>query len=370
MKILKILLIPTLIVISLILGSCISKAPEGNKAKTAKKPLKLEIPVLEQTPLKQLDLSKNPNYTRFAKYAEAGPVIPGLMEGSVPQGLAYLKEKGWLLISSYMNRALPSNITAVDLKDGKLKKTIWLAEEGGVPFTGHVGGICVSKKHIWVASGNGLHGILIENFLKAKDNSTLIFSTDFPTEVRASFATSTDGYVWVGEFSYYPDGIASRYSTKKLHHLKAPDGKNQYGWAVGYKLDEETDMPVSAQPQYVLSIMDKVQGMAFYRDYIFLSTSYGRSNNSRLLVHKNPMIALKDKPHTYVELGGKKVPLWFIYSGNQANVLVTPSMMEGITMAEGKLALLFESGADKYRSTGIWPLDKMYLLDIERFLKE
>ena len=327
---------------------------------------------LKQETRPHRDFKTNPLYLDFAAVAEPGFIIPGLGQNAVPQGIAYIKSANLIIISNYTSDGRPSCITAVDMKTGKLVKTVWLLNKDRSIFTGHAGGICVSRKHIWVASGKGLYRISIADFEDTPDNGFIAFKDYYETETRGSFATYARDVVWVGEFAYYPSS-GRRYETKRSHHLKDRVDNLRYGWAAGYKLDPVTDNfaePVSEngnpQPDYILSIMDKVQGMTFTGNIIALSTSYGRANNSTLLIHSNPM---NRKPDKYVKLSGERlVPLWFIDSGNSLSKLVSPSMMEGITKYGNSLVLLFESGANKYQSGGVWPLDKTYLINISKLL--
>jgi len=358
----KILLIFTAVMLFFLAG-CTS-TNSGNSGKIQ------NMNILKQETIPELNLKNNPRYGDFAEISKPGFIIPGLKQNAVPQGIGYIESLDWIIISHYLSDGRSSCLTAVDIQTGKLVKTLWLLDQNGNTFTGHVGGVCASLKHIWVASGSGLHSLLISDFIKAADNSSLKFKEYFETETRASFASYSysDNVVWVGEFAYYPNS-GRRYETKKPHHLKNRDGKLVHGWALGYKLDPETDSLRKTQaPDYILSIPDKVQGLAFFNNFLALSTSYGRNNNSILYIHKNP---LTSKPDKYEQLNGSStVPLWFIDSENAVSKLVCPSMMEGIVLYknkdENKLILLFESGAEKYRATGIWPVDKTYYIDTSK----
>jgi hypothetical protein len=43
-------------------------------------------------------------------------------------------------------------------------------------------------------------------------------------------------------------------------------------------------------------------------------------------------------------------------------------MSEGITMIDDRLAVLSESGAEKYQQGGLGPLDHIVLIDLEEYL--
>ncbi|MGG4343456.1 hypothetical protein ABEW73_32965, partial [Paenibacillus lautus] len=53
-------------------------------------------------------------------------------------------------------------------KTGKRIKTLYLYESGSKKHTGHVGGLAVSKKHLWVASGKNVYKIPLSTILHTK----------------------------------------------------------------------------------------------------------------------------------------------------------------------------------------------------------
>ena len=48
--------------------------------------------------------------------AVVGPTIPGLMQGAIPQGLAFLEPQRWFLISCDFDDDRPSVLVAIDRK--------------------------------------------------------------------------------------------------------------------------------------------------------------------------------------------------------------------------------------------------------------
>src|SRR5262245_13271466 len=83
-----------------------------------------------------------------------GPTIPGLRQGAVPQGLAYWARRNWLLISCDFDDGRPSVVVALDNKTGKMVRCLTLVEASGKGHTGHVGGLAVSQKYLWIGSGS------------------------------------------------------------------------------------------------------------------------------------------------------------------------------------------------------------------------
>ncbi len=348
------------VVTFIILATCTTGKPTTpiSKQHTQKG---LSMPSLNQQEIKNRKNFPRQHYPSFFNSAERGPLVPGIFQQAVPQGLFYLEEKNWFIISNYMNNGYPSNVTIIDAHLGKHIKTLWLRERDGTPFYGHVGGVAANKLKLWIASGSGVYEIPIEKIESTPNNSFIEFDRYYQTETRASFASYSNGVLWVGEFARYTK-TGRNYKTKGYHHLKSRDGSIHYGWAVGYKTDPQTGNLIDPQtPDFILSIPDKVQGIAFIKNQIVLSVSYGRRNDSYLYIYSNPM---NKKPDTLVKLGNNSVPLWFVDNTNKVLEILSPPMTEGITPYHGRIAVLFESGSDKYRPTSSFPLDSIYFVNV------
>ncbi|TVY09725.1 hypothetical protein [Paenibacillus cremeus] len=303
----------------------------------------------------------------FLDKAKPGPIIPALKQNAVPQGIGYIAEKNWIVVSHYREGGKASLLTFIDAGTGKLVKSGELYKDANTPYTGHAGGVTVSKKHVWVSSDGYAYELNLDDVVKSADQAKLVFSGSIKTDTRASLTTyAADGVLWVGEFAHGTD-----YPTSKTHYINSRDGKEHKAWAVGYKLDPETDLlPAAKKPQgsepavpdYILSLPDIVQGMAVLGDRIMLSTSNGRNAAGTLIEHQNP---LSEKPHATVTIGSQTVPVWFLDSKNRGSQLQTPPMCEGVVDIQGTLGVLFESGATEYRGNGSYPLDHMYMLKLE-----
>ncbi len=366
------LLLPSILIIALLSCNTLQKkrTHAWNKQAT-----KVTNQNMEITPLKQKNIIitkhflDKERYSLFFSLSAKGPIIPGLQQQAVPQGLFYHSERDWFLISNYMNNEKPSNITIINATTTKHTKTLWLQTAKSSPFTGHVGGISVSKNYVWVASGGGVYAVSLSKIDKTENNSFVILDSYYETEAKASFASYNEDILWVGEFARYTKQ-GRVYQTKEYHHMTARDKTQHNGWIVGYKIvtkdnpnDEVKILSSKSTPDYILSIPDKVQGIAFVNNLIILSISYGRKNDSFLYFYKNPMM---DKPHKMINLKNKQVPLWFLDNTNKIIELISPPMTEGITNYRGKVAVLFESGSDKYRPTSSFPIDSIYIVDIDK----
>ncbi|MGG4032898.1 lamin tail domain-containing protein [Paenibacillus cisolokensis] len=307
-----------------------------------------------------------PEYDTFFRVSEPGPVIPGLLQDLVPQGIAYVPELNGLLVSHYRNDGNPSVLTVIDAQSGELVKSLHLYNEDNTPYTGHAGGVTVSRSHVWISSGGKLFRLPLDELVDAPDGAKLKFAGHFETGTRSSFAVYADGMIWAGEFA------AQGYETDPSHEMTNRDGELHKAWMTGFRLDEETDMlPDGKQPpgggavtpDYVLSIPDKIQGAAIYNGTIALSQSYGRNNDATLLVY--PQV-YQDAPHRYVQNGGEQIPVWFLDGQSERNRLTAPPLSEGIIEHNGILYVLFESGATEYRTSAKYPLDRIRMLDLQQ----
>src|ERR1051325_7966575 len=55
---------------------------------------------------------------------QVGPALPGLKQGAVPQGVAFVEKPGWWLVSFYFDTKFPSMVAVIDFKTGRIIKTL------------------------------------------------------------------------------------------------------------------------------------------------------------------------------------------------------------------------------------------------------
>jgi hypothetical protein len=174
----------------------------------------------------------------------------------------------------------------------------------------------------------------------------------------------------VGDF--YRD---TTHPTEEFRHMENRDGTTYCAWVVGYELDEATENEFEtkslvdgsyATPDRILSVTDRVQGMTYLPEQgkIALSQSYGRKNNSTLYFFDDPM---KSDAHTTVTLNGVSIPVWFLDGKMSCEKVTMPPMSEGVANVNGKVYVLFESGAEKYRlDGGKMPVDMVYAVEVSK----
>lgn len=287
--------------------------------------------------------------------SESGPVIPGLSQGAVPQGLVLIPEKDRMLTSHYFDDGRPSCIVSTDWKSGKTTGAFQLVEPDGQHHTGHVGGIATDESNLWIASDAFLYRGNLSAITTNPDGGVFQTLEKFETEAmhEAAFCSVFDGFVWVGEFAF-----KDKYPTPPTHHLVARDETTRNGWVCGYNPRKGFE-----HPERVLSIPDRAQGILATDNHIFLSLSYGRRNRSSIEIFNNPF---SEEPHKIVQsLDGSDVPLWFLDGENHVRSIDLPPMAENMATDDEKLLILFESGASKFRWFGKKPIDQLILLKVE-----
>ncbi len=295
-------------------------------------------------------------YTDFLAKAEKSFLIPALAGKMIPQGMDIWEERGWLLISGYF----PSTdildcslLVAIDMNTGAYVGEYYLTNTDGTPHTSHAGGVAVTDKNIYIANNYTLYRIPLSELLNAGQCGKITIADEIKVPVRSSFCNYSDGYLWVGDFQY-----GTSYPTDEYRHMTNREGKKYLAWSVGYELDESTENGIKAEamvkdsyatPDVVLSITERIQGMAVSENKIILSQSYGRTNKSTLYLYDNP---IGDEPHRTVDINGVDVPVYFLDAKLPCTAVTAPPMSEGLAARNGELYILFESGADKYANGG------------------
>jgi len=275
----------------------------------------------------------------FLTWARPGPVVPGLQEDAVPQGLAWLPEQRLWLVTHYRDDG-PSVLSVLDA-DGHLVTVSSLLEPPGVAHDGHVGGVCVAAGRVWIGSRTVVWSAPLEHVLAGPDELLL---TPHTVDSRASFVTCEADRVWVGEFARYPV-LGKRYKTEPHHHHPDRDGDRRYAWAYGYRIVGEGLAPA---PDKRLSLPDETQGLAFVGDRVVLSRSYGRDTPSRIEVHHDRR--------------GKDL---FLDEQTLDFEVAAPPLAEGLAAHPVGVAVLFESAATPYRKGSVLQVDQVLLVDLE-----
>ena len=256
-------------------------------------------------------------------------------------------------------------IVTVDGKTGKLNGYYYVKNSNGNYNKGHLGGIAVTSKNIFIADGGKLSRIPLAQLQTVKSGEALSVVEEIKMPVTAAYCNYSNGMLWVGDF--YLNG---KYETRDYHDGVFIENKYYSAWMVGYKLDSTTESEFSTQawnsestvavPDCVLATTERIQGAAVIDGKVVLSQSYGRTNNSTILVYD---LALDGEAQTTVTIDGKEIPTWALKDAT--NSYVAPPMSEGLAVYNNKVLILFESAALTYMLEGaINPTDRVWSFDI------
>ena len=227
----------------------------------------------------------NPNY-----------LVPGQGEDMIPQGLTYLPEKDWILVSSYdKSEENPSVIFALDRETGNFAAQFNLYTADGEPWKCHAGGISVSEYSLYVTSDCGVAYFPLSDLDVEKGTvkdiaykATMNFGQLGKT--YSAYISISDGVLWAGNF----------YSASPLSPTLAKWGLIGEDWVwtpndeyfnaiLGYELSGDSSEEewsaleaVKNEADYVVNVdntMDCIQGISFrkqegntYRMYLSRTT--------------------------------------------------------------------------------------------------
>lgn len=314
-----------------------------------------------------------------------GPVIPGLAQGAIPQGLAYIPTKDWIVISYHFDGKRPAMLAVVDLETGDVKQSLTLLEKDGNPHMGHGGGLVISRENLWIATGgpspiqptfgvvqqlgpklwyfaHAVYRVPLRALAEAAPVSTLRLQPWFLSESRGGAMAINGDTLWVAEYVRKADDRQSQ------HRVMDRDGNPQCAWACGYKLNDDEDLitsraPLTARvaPDVVMVVPKELQGMTFLKGHIVLSLATGVNSPSHLAIYRDP-IAESASPHTTVTSStGANLPAWFLDSRQQVRSFNIVPMAQGVVARHDGLVLITESGSPKFKCKS--PLEYVVLIE-------
>lgn len=256
-------------------------------------------------------------------------IIPGLSytrfdsggcSDMVPQAVCYVK--GYILISAYCSASSGNHSSVLYVlrsADCQYLCTLQL------DITAHVGGMAYDpdSEYLWVCDSSQKRlvayymsylWLYIHDACSVSSQMRLISTyAEHAVDIDPSFCTYADGMIWVGKFDEDHNSIVHGYLVTK-------DYLRRGAWMTGPK---------------------NGQGMAIYRSqgitYCTFATSYGRRNDSKIYSYTIDDYTIK--------VGSKEMGLHLV------KTITMPSMMEGIAVAGGITYAVFESAANKYRSS-------------------
>lgn len=293
----------------------------------------------------------------YESYTEYPCQVPGLDDGFIPQGICFVENMGMFAISGYMPNDAQGNkqfsrIYFVNPQTSESK--MFIIDD----FTGHAGGIASNGNDIWVSSGgssttNGKIYHFTVDMFQIESGSSVNYDGYFSVPVKGSVLCCDGEKLWVSEF-YNNDKDSNK--VNKEHQY----GSN-HAWSCGYDLPLNVDYSAKEKlvPDVILSIPDKVQGMSVTADgEVVFSTSYGRRNNSKMHIFE----PFTEWDTTTVNVFDTDVTLYVAKKKNRITRFKMPTLMEGLDYHNGKLYVIFESGAKTYSDAkeinkDIWEMD-------------
>lgn len=261
-----------------------------------------------------------------------------LEDGFCPQGICPMTEEGYsFAVSGYRSGASRLYLTGETTKYVTLKK-------GEKELTTHFGGVTRTEDYFYVASGKSVVRVAVADVLAAENGSAVAVKDSFSVAdmgVAYCYYDEASGLLFAGEF--YRKG---NYETAQAHRITVKEGEIDPALVYAYRLDESKEGGIASPvPEKVIAVPALVQGIAVYEGGIALSTSYGLPD-SNLYFHKN--ILNEETEDTYT-IGETAIPLYKLGSDTLEKTVLAPCMSEEIFAKDGRLYVLFESKADKYK---------------------
>ena len=260
-----------------------------------------------------------------------------LATNMTPQGIAFADK--YMLISAYDGlHKHNSVIWVLNKQTGKYIKTLQIK---GRP---HLGGIAYDPvaKNIWVTSSldgeSALASFSLKELKNNKGKRPVKYNNQMalPGISRASTVTYFDNQLFVGFFNMYEKGTVSGYTIARSGNFK--------GSITTDEIKASTGSAAWSTATGSTSMDKQIQGIAFYQDKIFLSQSYGSQNSKLYIFPVSALNSLDEK--------------------NAERVIELPPYLEQITVENGQLICLFESGSKNYARSQIMIMDRTLSLNI------
>ncbi len=278
-----------------------------------------------------LAIAKSIVYPDYMENKEVACKIPGLSDGYVPQGVCYIDGKDAYILSGYNEDNLALYVVG---EDGYAE--LISVDDDGNRTQSHGGGVAVAGNFVYVANSTSVLVYSLNDFVNAEDGDEVAVRKELDLPARTSCVFTDDEYIYFSEFY---DG--NSYVTDESHTYATPSGDEHHAFVVVYKLDEHGGFD-HTQPEYVISVKDKVQGFVKHGDTYAVSTSWGLSSS-----HLTFYNGIGESGKT-VKLGECDVPLYYLDSSNETKDVLMPAFSEDLDVVDGRVVVSFESACNKY----------------------
>lgn len=279
-----------------------------------------------------------------SKYPNSHPLceIPELDKNYVPQGFCYIDSLNLFAVTLYSAGDENSILTLVDSDTGERVKTVKLQYADSSPCLAHVGGVADIGDSLLISSGKTVRRLKLETVENTEDYGYVQFSGTLKTDMQASYLCSYENYLFVGQF--YQFTLTGDYDTPKEQRIFAPGLKHNYAMCEQFDLSDMDNVfdEGTAVPLKVISMPNSVQGIAYDGETFVTSSSYTFNGASKIRYYN---LTASDN---IFNMNGNDVPLYYVIEKNALQTLKIPPMSEGIDYYNGKIAGVFESGAEKF----------------------
>lgn len=306
-------------------------------------------------------------YTDFLTKSEKLFLIPGLKQVLTPQGIAICPSTGRTYISAYSVDGIPSAIVVTEAETNVLVAEYYLYNADGTPFTSHVGGLALTQTHMYLsdvpdAEGNYRIAAIPLDQLPTEGAHNIMVAETIVMAMSPSMLNFSGGYLWVGNF-YHPKAKYDL-SSNMLFTTKACDDSEYGCYILGFDMTQGHSRLLSGSPyplpDVILAAPDRIQGITLTDGgQVVLSQSYGRANDSALLVYT---LDTGEEPDLKLTLNGQQIPSFLLDGNRLAQSINSIPMSEGLaTTSDGNVLVLFESGAIRYedgkhRTSYVWSM--------------
>jgi len=290
------------------------------------------------------------HFPKLFEAAERSPyTIPGLSKvlsldknqqlefctAMTPQGLTFTEE--YLLISAYCHEHMHHSVIYVlDRFSGIKIKTVIL------PDFPHASGLAYDPIHrkLWISNTHRNYAAIavipLADLIQHKTKlapigyQQKIVLKDLP---RASLLSYDKGYLYVGLFSLKDKGQFACYPIDTKGNLRQTTTKN-----------------FVESPYKNLTLLQKIQGLAVYQQYVIFSQSWGPQAGKLFIFDI----------HLTKDFSNLK---------EAVKIISTPPYLEQIWVEDHYLYALFESGAAHYRTKTPFIMDEVLQIDLKKLLK-
>ena len=362
--------IVSLISVLLLLCGCSSNAqPSATEAPTEVQetvdPTALRL--TQESNVRKATYENKSAYETFLAQCEKQFLIPGLKQVLTPQGIAVCPTTGRTYISAYSVDGIPSVVMVTEAETNELVAEYHLYNADGTPLDSHVGGVAVTETHLYVSDkmdSDGAYRIaaIALDQLPGEGSYDITVTETVEMAMSPSMMNYSGGYLWVGNF-YHPN--ADYVLSPNMPYTTMADDGSEYGcYILGFDMSQGHDRLISGDdypmPDVILAAPNRIQGVTLAgENKVVLSQSYGRANDSTLLVYDLDIQAETDLE---LALNGQNVPAFLLDGHRLVQSINSIPMSEGLaTVSDGRVLVLYESGAIRYedgkhRTSYVWAL--------------